>query len=58
MRAIDYTKEYAHGIGHMESRDGRILVSFYGRRVTQAWADDRATARKALSQLARAARAA
>jgi len=49
---LHITKSYAAGIGHIEARGERFLVSFYGRRVAQAWADSLGEARRALLALA------
>lgn len=51
---LHIAKDYPTGIGHIEARDGRLLVSFYGRRVRQAWAGSLQEARFALRRLARA----
>jgi hypothetical protein len=47
-------KQYQTGTGHIEERDGRFLVSFYGRRVRQAWCGSLQEARGALRRIARA----
>lgn len=51
-RPLHLIRYYAAGIGHIDAREGRYRVSFYGRRVRQAWADSLADARRALRQLA------
>ena len=54
MTDLHVVRRYATGIGHIDARDGRFLVSFYGPRVRQAWADTLGAARKALRALAHA----
>ena len=49
-------KYYSNGVGHIERRGSEYLVSFYGRRVSQAVVSTRSEAVKALSELAKAAR--
>lgn len=49
---LHMTRHYADGVGHIEARDGRLLVSFYGRRVRQTWAPSLEAARFALRRLA------
>jgi hypothetical protein len=49
---LHIAKEYANGIGHIDEREGRYLVSFYGRRVRQIWASTLGEARGALRRLA------
>lgn len=44
--------EYSAGIGHIEGReDGRLLVTFYGRRVQQLFAGSLQQARFALRRM-------
>ena len=45
-------KEYLNGVGHIEERDGRFLVSFYGRHVSQTWAYSLQSARFILRRMA------
>lgn len=44
--------EYETGVGHIEARDGKWLVSFYGRRVKQVQTDSLQEARFTLRRLA------
>lgn len=53
MDELHVVRRYATGIGHIDAREGRYLVSFYGPRVRQAWAATLGEARKALRALAR-----
>ena len=50
--SLHIAKEYETGVGHIEARDNCFLVSFYGRRVRQAWAPTLEIARQALRRLA------
>ena len=49
---LHIAKEYETGVGHIEQRDSSYLVSFYGRRVRQAWAPTLEIARQALRRMA------
>lgn len=51
-RDVHISKSYENGTGHVESRDGKFRVSFYGRRVVQAEASTLQDARFALRRLA------
>lgn len=52
MTDLHIAREYETGIGHIEAREGRFLVSFYGRRLSQQWAATLEAARRALRAMA------